>query len=109
MYLDGTVLVSHGGTEMGQGLHTKVCQVVANEFGIGIEKVKPCIFCVMLSSSSREQRFKNDISLVRNSAPILRIKSETHSTGHIWELSSQVPWLTKRRSRFFCLEVNPLG
>lgn len=40
VYLDGTVLVSHGGTEMGQGLHTKVCQVVANEFGIDVEKVR---------------------------------------------------------------------
>lgn len=39
VYLDGTVLVSHGGTEMGQGLHTKVCQVVANEFGIDVDKV----------------------------------------------------------------------
>ena len=39
VYLDGTVLVSHGGTEMGQGLNTKVCQVVASEFGIGVEKV----------------------------------------------------------------------
>ena len=40
VYLDGTVLVSHGGTEMGQGLHTKVCQVVANEFGIDVDKVR---------------------------------------------------------------------
>lgn len=40
VYLDGTVLVSHGGTEMGQGLHTKVCQVAANEFGIDVDKVQ---------------------------------------------------------------------
>lgn len=40
VYLDGTVLVSHGGTEMGQGVHTKVCQVVANEFGIDVKKVR---------------------------------------------------------------------
>lgn len=39
LYTDGTVLVSHGGTEMGQGLHTKVCQVVAQAFGIALEYV----------------------------------------------------------------------
>ncbi|MDH3633261.1 MAG: xanthine dehydrogenase molybdopterin binding subunit [Gammaproteobacteria bacterium] len=40
IYTDGTVLVNHGGTEMGQGLHTKVSQVVALELGIDIERVR---------------------------------------------------------------------
>ncbi len=39
LYTDGTVLVSHGGTEMGQGLHTKVCQVAAQAFGIPLSDV----------------------------------------------------------------------
>jgi xanthine dehydrogenase large subunit len=37
---DGSVLVNHGGTEMGQGLFTKVAQVVAEEFGIDVERVR---------------------------------------------------------------------
>jgi len=37
---DGSVLVNHGGTEMGQGLFTKVAQVVAHEFGIDLDRVR---------------------------------------------------------------------
>ena len=33
-------MLNHGGTEMGQGLFMKVAQVVAEEFGVGIERVK---------------------------------------------------------------------
>ena len=40
VYNDGSVQVNHGGTEMGQGLHTKVASIVANEFGVDIGVVK---------------------------------------------------------------------
>ena len=40
VYTDGTVLLNHGGTEMGQGLFTKVAQVVANEFGLPFAAVR---------------------------------------------------------------------
>jgi len=39
-YTDGSVLVNHGGTEMGQGLNTKVAQVVAHELGIAFEQAR---------------------------------------------------------------------
>jgi xanthine dehydrogenase large subunit len=42
VYGDGSVLVSHGGTEMGQGLHTKVAQVVAHELGVPLDTVRVC-------------------------------------------------------------------
>jgi xanthine dehydrogenase large subunit len=40
VYADGSVHLNHGGTEMGQGLFVKVAQVVAEEFGIDLERVK---------------------------------------------------------------------
>jgi xanthine dehydrogenase large subunit len=40
LYRDGSISLNHGGTEMGQGLFIKVAQVVAEEFGVAIDKVK---------------------------------------------------------------------
>lgn len=39
VYTDGTVLVTHGGIEMGQGLHTKMCQVAAEALGVSVDRV----------------------------------------------------------------------
>ncbi|HVL77179.1 MAG TPA: xanthine dehydrogenase molybdopterin binding subunit [Noviherbaspirillum sp.] len=40
VYVDGSVLVNHGGTEMGQGVNTKVAQVVAHELGLDLGHVR---------------------------------------------------------------------
>ncbi|WP_413730428.1 xanthine dehydrogenase molybdopterin binding subunit [Sodalis sp. RH22] len=40
MYTDGTLQLNHGGTEMGQGLHTKVIQVVAQVLGVNPAKIR---------------------------------------------------------------------
>jgi len=40
IYADGTVQLNHGGTEMGQGLHTKMLTVCAHELGVPVEAIR---------------------------------------------------------------------
>ena len=40
VYKDGSVQVNHGGTEMGQGLHTKVLQIAADALGVPLAAVR---------------------------------------------------------------------
>lgn len=40
LYADGSVQVNHGGTEMGQGLHTKMLQVAADALGVDLDAVR---------------------------------------------------------------------
>ncbi|HSC67463.1 MAG TPA: molybdopterin cofactor-binding domain-containing protein [Cellvibrio sp.] len=39
IYTDGSLLINHGGTEMGQGLFTKIQQIVASAFGVSLDRV----------------------------------------------------------------------
>jgi xanthine dehydrogenase large subunit len=39
VYQDGSIQVNHGGTEMGQGLNTKIAQIVSDELGVPLERV----------------------------------------------------------------------
>jgi xanthine dehydrogenase large subunit len=40
VYKDGSVLIAHGGTEMGQGLHSKMLQIAATALGVRLEQVR---------------------------------------------------------------------
>jgi xanthine dehydrogenase large subunit len=40
VYRDGSVMVNHGGTEMGQGLHRKITQVASRVFGLSLSRVR---------------------------------------------------------------------
>jgi len=40
IYTDGTVQLNHGGTEMGQGLHTKMLAICAHELGVPMDSVR---------------------------------------------------------------------
>ena len=40
IYTDGSIFLNHGGTEMGQGLNTKISQILALEFGLPVDKIK---------------------------------------------------------------------
>jgi len=39
VYTDGSIHLNHGGTEMGQGLNTKVAQIVSQVFGVSLDTV----------------------------------------------------------------------
>ncbi|MBU2981297.1 xanthine dehydrogenase molybdopterin binding subunit [Lentibacter algarum] len=40
VYKDGSIMINHGGTEMGQGLNTKIAMIVAEAFGVDLSLVK---------------------------------------------------------------------
>ena len=40
LYADGSIMLNHGGTEMGQGLYLKMAQVAAEAFQVPLERVK---------------------------------------------------------------------
>ena len=65
---DGTVAITHGGVECGQGVDTKVCQVAALTLGVPMErvKIKPCSTLTSPNSVSTGGSITSELScLVR--------------------------------------------
>lgn len=51
IFTDGSIELSHAGTEMGQGLYTKIAQIVADAFGLPLDRVR--------NSSTRTDKVPN--------------------------------------------------
>ena len=75
VYTDGSVQVNHGGTEMGQGLNTKVAQVVADELGIPFERV--------LSTASDTSKIPNASATAASAGTDLNGRAAQFAARHV--------------------------
>ncbi len=78
IYQDGTVQLNHGGTEMGQGLHTNVAMIAANELGISREQIRvmPTSTDKVPNTSATAASAGTDLNgaAVKNACEILRTR-----------------------------------
>jgi xanthine dehydrogenase large subunit len=78
IYQDGTVQVNHGGTEMGQGLHTNMAMVAAKELGVSLSKVRvmPTSTDKVPNTSATAASCGTDLNgmAVKNACDILRAR-----------------------------------
>ncbi|MCY7305298.1 MAG: xanthine dehydrogenase molybdopterin binding subunit [Rhodoferax sp.] len=75
VYTDGSVQVHHGGTEMGQGLNTKVAQIVADELGVAFERV--------LSSASDTSKIPNASATAASAGTDLNARAAQFAARHV--------------------------
>ena len=90
VYGDGSVHLSHGGTEMGQGLYVKVAQVVAEVFGIALERVDITATTTgkVPNTSATAASSGSDLNgmAARNAALIIRDRMAT-KLAEIWKVA----------------------
>jgi len=75
VYTDGSVQVNHGGTEMGQGLNTKVAAIVADELGVPFERV--------LSTASDTSKVPNASATAASSGTDLNGRAAQFAARHV--------------------------
>lgn len=75
VYTDGSVQVNHGGVEMGQGLHTKVAQIVADELGLTVDKV--------LSTASDTSKIPNASATAASAGTDLNGRAAQFAARHV--------------------------
>jgi xanthine dehydrogenase large subunit len=71
------VLVNHGGTEMGQGLNTKVAQVVAHELGVSLSRVR--------ATATDTQKVANTSATAASTGSDLNGKAAQHAASQVRE------------------------
>ncbi|WP_166425704.1 xanthine dehydrogenase molybdopterin binding subunit [Paraglaciecola sp. 20A4] len=91
VYTDGSMQINHGGTEMGQGLHTKIGQIVANEFGISLHDVEV--------TSTRTDKVPNTSPTAASSGTDLNGKAAQNACITI----------KQRLAEFYAAEINASG
>jgi len=75
VYTDGSVQVNHGGTEMGQGLNTKVAQIVADELGVPFERV--------MATASDTSKIPNASATAASSGTDLNGRAAQYAARHV--------------------------
>ncbi|KAK0141797.1 Xanthine dehydrogenase/oxidase [Merluccius polli] len=82
IYTDGSVLLTHGGTEMGQGLHTKMVQVASRVLGVTSSKVhvSETSTSTVPNTSPTAASASSDLNGAANACEILRKRLEPYRT-----------------------------
>ena len=75
VYLDGSIQVNHGGVEMGQGLNTKVAQLVADELGVPFARV--------LSTASDTSKIPNASATAASAGTDLNGRAAQFAARHV--------------------------
>ncbi len=113
VYQDGSVLLNHGGTEMGQGLYQKVAQVAAAEFGLAASAVRitatrtdkvPNTSATAASSGSdlNGMAVKDACNQIKaRIAAHLGAEDAVFADGMIRWSGGQVPWAEAVKSAYF--------
>ncbi len=100
IYRDGSVQLNHGGTEMGQGLHIKVLQVVAEELALPIERIAIAATSTgrVPNTSATAASSGSDLNgmAARNAARTLKQRLIAHIASR-WQVPiERVAWLPGR-------------
>jgi len=99
VYKDGSVLVSHGGTEMGQGLHTKMLQVAAQTLGVPVEKCRidetSTDHVANTSPTAASSGADLNGQAVYNACMQIKARLEKYRKGRTWEQACMAAYMDR--------------